>query len=364
MVSADPHMKKPIKVFSVDDSALIRRLLSDMMDTHPDFELVGTASDGQSALERIALLHPDVITLDIQMPGMDGLETLKRIMTQMPTPVVMLSSYSKEGAEQTFQALDLGAVDFIAKPHPVFTSRIEDVRDQIFEKIRIASRTPVMRSDPDGIENDSPARVEKRRPKVLKLKAGRPACVNVVSIGVSAGGPKALMEIVPTLPQNIQAAFVIAQHMPPGFTGALAERLDSLSKIRVKEAKTGDLLSHGTALIAEGGRNLTVSNAGQDYYANVDRNVRISRFRPSIDQMMTSAAEHFRERTIGVIMTGMCSDGVEGVRAIKEKNGRVIAQDETTSAVYGMNRLAVQSGAVDRVVPLDRIVPTIREMLE
>ncbi len=188
--------------------------------------------------------------------------------------------------------------------------------------------------------------------------------MNVVSIGVSAGGPKALMEIVPTLPGNIQAAFVIAQHMPPGFTGAMAERLDSLSGIRVKEAKTGDPLSHGTALIAEGGRNLEVKSSGRTFFVEVDRNDLDSRFRPSIDLMMTSAAEHFRERTIGVIMTGMCSDGVEGVRAIKGKNGRVIAQDETTSAVYGMNRRAVQSGAVDRVVPLNRIVPTICEMLE
>jgi two-component system, chemotaxis family, protein-glutamate methylesterase/glutaminase len=356
-------MKKPIKVFAVDDSALIRRILSDMLDAHPDFDLVGTASDGKSALDRIALIKPDVITLDIQMPGMDGLETLRRIMDQMPTPVVMLSSYSKEGAEQTFQALDLGAVDFIAKPHPVFTSRIEDIREQIFEKIRTASRTPVRRPDPDGIGNVPQARAEKRRPKTSRPETGQPACVNLVSIGASAGGPKALMEIVPTLPRDIRAAFIIAQHMPPGFTGALAERLDSVSEIRVKEAKTGDAISHGTALIAEGGRNLTLRNAGKTYFVDVDRNVRNSRYRPSIDLMMTSAAEHFRERAIGVIMTGMCSDGVQGVRAIKDKNGRVIAQDETTSAVYGMNRLAVQSGAVDRVVPLDQIVPTIREML-
>ena len=349
---------RPIRVFVVDDSPLIRILLSDMLNAHPDFELVGTASNGQSALDQIALLRPDVITMDIQMPGMDGLETLRRIMAQMPTPVVMLSSYSKEGAELTFQALELGAVDFITKPHPVFSTRIEEIRDQILDKLKTARRIKVKRLTPE------PSVRIGRPNKTAAPKLRRPHCVNVVSIGVSAGGPKALMEIIPTLPADIPAAFLIAQHMPPGYTRALAERLNSLSNVQVKEAEAGDEILHGTVMIAEGGHDLTVAKNGRSYVADLNRDGGACKFRPSIDRMMVSAAEHFRERAIGVIMTGMCSDGVQGVRAIKEKRGRVIAQDEETSAVYGMNKLAVQSGVVDRVVPLNGIVPTVREMLE
>ncbi len=356
-------MHNPIKVFAVDDSLLVRKILSGMLDRHPDFELVGTASDGMSALDQIAQLRPDVITMDIEMPGMNGLETLRRIMTQMPTPVVMLSSYSKEGAEQTFQSLDLGAVDFIAKPHPLFSRSIENIEDQILEKLRTASQTQVKRLDPDTFGSDQPSRTKTHNTRTKKPRSKTQHCMNIVSIGVSAGGPKALKEIIPTLPANIQAAFLIVQHMPPGFTSALADRLNNLSQVEVKEARTGDEILYGTVLIAKGDRQLTVANKGHSYFADLSLNGRIFRFKPSIDMMMMSVAEHFREKAIGVIMTGMCSDGVEGVRAIKEKQGRVIAQDEETSAVYGMNKLAVQSGTVDRVVPLYKIVPTIMEML-
>jgi len=304
------------------------------------------------------LLHPDVVTMDIQMPGMNGLETLQHIMTQMPTPVVMLSSYSKEGAELTFQALELGAVDFIAKPHPVFSTRIEEIRDQILEKLRTAGRVQVRRLAPE------PSLRTERLLKTAGPKPKQPHCVNAVTIGVSAGGPKALIEIIPTLPPDVPAAFLVAQHMPPGYTKALADRLNSLSQIEVKEAKAGDEILHGMVLIAEGGHDLTVAKKGHAYFAALNRDEGASCYRPSIDKMMASTAEHFRERAIGVIMTGMCSDGVLGVRAIKEKQGRVIAQDEETSAVYGMNKLAVQSGVVDRVVPLSRIVPTVIDMLE
>jgi len=259
--------------------------------------------------------------------------------------------------------LDLGAVDFIAKPHPVFSSHIEDIRDQILEKLKMASRIPVKRLASDGIENQHSHQAEKTHHKISKQRTKRSRCINVVSIGVSAGGPKALKEIIPTLPANIPASFLIVQHMPPGFTGALAERLNHLSQVEVKEARTGDPISNGTVLIARGGHHLTVTHDGNGFAADLNWNCRTARFKPSIDVMMASAAEHFREKTIGVIMTGMCSDGVKGVRAIKEKQGQIIAQDKETSAVYGMNRLAVQAGVVDRVVPLHRIVPTIMEML-
>ena len=334
-----------IRVFCVDDSPLIRKILTRMISQHPDLKLIGTAHNGRMALDEIARLNPDVITLDFEMPEMNGLETLKRIMQDMPTPVIMLSSYSVEGADLTFQALDLGAVDFIAKPHRIFSRSIEDIETLILNKIRAAAQVQVKSIDMNRLPAETPPACLK--PK-LRTNILRP-CEHVISIGISTGGPQALKRIV--------------QHMPPGFTKALADRLNTISPIHIKEAEEGDLLTGGKVYIAKGDHHLLVRNEHHGWITALGRNGLVSSFRPSIDVLMNSTALHFEDRNIGVIMTGMCADGVNGVRSIRDHNGYVLAQDETTSVIFGMNKLAVQAGYVHDVVPLTEIVPKILEYI-
>ena len=245
-----------IRVFCVDDSPLIRKILTRMISQHPDLKLIGTAHNGRMALDEIARLNPDVITLDFEMPEMNGLETLKRIMQDMPTPVIMLSSYSVEGADLTFQALDLGAVDFIAKPHRIFSRSIEDIETLILNKIRAAAQVQVKSIDMNRLPAETPPACLK--PK-LRTNILRP-CEHVISIGISTGGPQALKRILPTIPPDINACFLIVQHMPPGFTKALADRLNTISPIHIKEAEEGDLLTGGKVYIAKGDHHLLVRN--------------------------------------------------------------------------------------------------------
>lgn len=355
----NPRPKKKIRVLAVDDSPLIRKILNYMLSDHPEMELVGTAPNGKIALQKIEKLRPDVITLDFEMPVMNGLETLKHIMADMPTPVIMLSSYSEEGADLTFQALDMGAVDFITKPHPVFSQRIEDIQGEILKKIKTASHVRVER-----VLDYKPRKIVKKPVRQQHpLSARQPGCNHIVSIGVSTGGPKALQQMIPKIPIDIPAAVLIVQHMPPGFTRALAERLNTLSKIQVKEAENGDVVTNGTVLIAPGDQHLTVNKEANRFVARLSRNGYDSPFKPSIDALMVSTSELFQRENTGVIMTGMCSDGVNGVGRIREKGGKVIAQDEKTSVVFGMNKLAIQRGYVDAVVPLDRIVDKMLNMI-
>jgi two-component system chemotaxis response regulator CheB len=353
-----------IKVLVVDDSLLSRKLVSQLLAQDPEIEWVATASNGREALEAVARHDPDVITLDVEMPEMDGIEALKRIMAETPKPVVMLSAYTEHDAELTFQALDFGAVDFITKPHPVFSRQIADIRDEIIMKVKTASRIRVMKTDPGH-----PSRA--CRTSVLRRERPRPQddrslakCRSVVSIGVSTGGPQCLRQLLPAIPPDFPAAIVIVQHMPIGFTKALADRLNGMSQIDVKEAETGDVLREGRAFIARGDHHLVIREEAFAFTTLLNRESPVSRFRPSIDVMMESTSRIFGPRNVGVIMTGMCDDGVRGVREIHDRGGRVIAQDESTSTVFGMNRAAIESGCVDRIVPLHRIVPVLIEFLE
>ncbi|MBN2102904.1 chemotaxis response regulator protein-glutamate methylesterase [bacterium] len=350
--------EKPIGVLCVDDSPLIRKILTRMIGKHPDLKLLGTAHNGKTALEEIARKKPDVITLDFEMPEMDGLETLRRIMQEMPTPVIMLSSYSVEGADLTFRALDLGAVDFIAKPHKIFSRSIEDIETQILNKIRAASQVHVKKMDPVQIKSAlNSQHLHKEHKKSIRIRA----CDYVISIGVSTGGPLALKQILPMIPADINACFLIVQHMPPGFTKALADRLNEIASVDIKEADDGDLLMSGKVYIAKGDHHLIVRGANHGWITGLSINGHVSSFRPSIDVLMNSTSKYFEDRNIGVIMTGMCADGVKGVQSIKNKNGRVIAQDERTSVIFGMNKLAIQAGYVDEIVPLNQIIPKILE---
>ena len=354
---------KPVKVLIVDDSVLIHKFLNRIFSDGPNFQVVACAGNGKVALEAISQHDPDVVTLDIQMPEMDGLETLSRIMKESPRPVVMLSSFSREGAELTFNALDMGAVDFITKPHPVFSRSILDIQDEILLKVETASKVKVR-----GIDSVTTLKSRKKDSK-KKKESGKiekwrfQMCRNIVTMGVSTGGPKALQTILPTIPEDIPAGILIVQHMPVGFTRAFADRLDRLSNVTVKEAEEGDPILPGVVYIARGDHHLMLKKHQNAFAAVLNGTSTLSKFRPSVDVTMESAAEHFQENTIGVIMTGMCNDGVEGVKRIKENGGRIIAQDKKSSVVFGMNRLAIESGCVDRVVPLENVVPSILDIL-
>jgi two-component system, chemotaxis family, protein-glutamate methylesterase/glutaminase len=355
---------RPIKILVVDDSLLSRRLLTRLLAEDPDVEVVATASNGREALDAVARLDPDVITMDVRMPEMDGIEALVRIMAETPKPVVMLSAYTERDAELTFHALDLGAVDFITKPHPIFSRTLADIRDEIVLKVKTASRIRVGKIDPERRRFSIPAGRPPRRRARPVSDAVLGKCRNVVSIGVSTGGPQCLQQLLPAIPPDFPAAVVIVQHMPIGFTKALADRLNGMSKIDVVEAETGDVLREGKAYLARGDHHLVIREEAYADTTVLTRDAPVSRFRPSIDVMMESTSLAFGPRNVGVIMTGMCDDGVRGVRAIRDRGGRVIAQDESTSAVFGMNRAAIESGCVDRVVPLQRIVPVLLEWFD
>jgi len=355
--------RTPIKVLVVDDSPLMQVILKKLIEESPEFTLAGLASNGKAALDLIAKTDPDVITMDVEMPEMDGLDCLARIMKEIPKPVIMISAYTRDEEESTIMALELGAVDFITKPHPVLSETIEEIRKTIYTKIKTASLIRVKKVDPRTIDTImGKTRFRKHTlpsPSVHRL---RPAD-KIVSIGVSTGGPKALRTMIPSIPPDINASILIVQHMPPGFTKALADRLDSLSGIEVIEARDGDILAAGKVYIACGGYHMSVEHSGRTFYTSLNQNGHVSLFRPSIDVLMKSTSRLFRERNIGVIMTGMCTDGVEGVRHIRENRGIVIAQDEKTSAVFGMNKIAIQQKIPHHVVPMDQIVPTIMDLL-
>ncbi len=347
---------KPIRVLVVDDSILIRNVLQDIIRSDATFEVAGEASNGKAALDLMPKVRPDVITLDVEMPEMNGIETLKQIMTQAPTPVVMVSAFTEAGAELTFKALDLGAVDFIAKPHTVFSRRLQDVRQDILAKIRAASTARVHAWD--AASQTASACV---RPKPERIKTGvrLGKCSHIVTIGVSTGGPKALSEIMPRFPSDLNAAVVIVQHMPADFTRAFSVRLNAISCMEVKEAEAGDVIEPGKAYLAKGGYHLKIEEEKYAFVTRLDQNEKVSLFRPSIDVLMESTAACFHDKNVGVIMTGMGHDGVEGIRTIKHTGGTTLAQDQGTSAIFGMNRLAIESGFVDHVLPLDDLVPHI-----
>jgi len=343
--------RRPIRVLVVDDSAFARLIISRLLDAEPDIEVVGFAGNGVEALPRIHELKPDVITLDVEMPVMDGVETLKRIMAERPTPVVMLSSLTAAGAKVTLECLAIGAVDFVTKTtsaNPVGGEGGGDLRDKIrasaFARVSAGSAVP-----------DEPT---KRYRPARSVQTGR---VNkLVVIGSSTGGPKALTRVLPVLPLATDTAYLIVQHMPPGFTGPLAERLDRLSAVHVKEAADGDVIQAGQALLAPGGWHMEVQRDGK---VTLNESPTIHGVRPAIDVTMVSAVSAYGHRVHGVILTGMGSDGLEGCRQIKRAGGLVVAEDERTCVVYGMPKTVVEAGLADRVALLDDVGGALGELL-
>ena len=279
-------------------------------------------------------------------------------------PVIMISAHTDKGAELTFKALDLGAVDFITKPSGLLTRSMVEMKNEITMKIKTAGKLQRKK-----IEKEKIAEIEKgfnieRKPGKIKKQPKFKKCRNIISIGVSTGGPEALKRILPSIPADINAGMLIVQHMPIGFTGAFARRLDSISQINIKEAEIGDIISPGRALVARGDHHLTIINKQLEIIAQLSHKQKVSLFRPSIDVLMESTSDFFGKRNIGILMTGMGHDGVAGMNMIKERGGRTIAQDEDTSVVFGMNRLTIKSGCVDKTVPLERIMLTAMNYLE
>jgi two-component system chemotaxis response regulator CheB len=336
-----------INVLVVDDSAFMRKVISDILTKEPGIDVVGVARDGQDAIDKVKSLRPDVITLDVEMPKMDGLTALTYIMKEFPTPTVMLSALTKHGADETIKALEYGAVDFIPKPSGSISLDIDSIKDEIVTKVRAAAKANIGR-----IKIYAKAVPRKKR----TFKASRDK--QVVVIGSSTGGPPALLDVLPRIPKNFPAGILVVQHMPAGFTKSLSERLDTKCAIHVKEAKAGDKIKPGTALVAPGNYHLLIENSS----VILDEGPKIHGVRPSVDLTMMSAAELYRNRAIGVIMTGMGSDGADGMKMIKKRGGRNIAQDEDTSTIFGMPKAAIKAGCVDVVVPLDEIHENMIEM--
>jgi len=347
------------RVLVVDDSALARMVISRRISLDPGIEVVGVAFDGIDALEKVKNLKPDVVTLDVEMPRMDGLATLSHIMAECPTAVVMLSRLTQEDAEVTIKALEAGAVDFFLKPSMVDKGGLSKAIAGLNDKIKMAGKVDISRVV-RALRTGSPRSRAGESYLVPAAKAPGPRSPrNVVIIGSSTGGPKALCELVPGLPRDIPASIVIVQHMPIGFTRSLANRLNQLSQVEVREAAPGDKLKAGQALVAPGNFHLVVGGADE---VTLNQEPARNGVRPSIDVTMESVAANTGYRCIGVVLTGMGSDGKEGAAAIKRSGGRVIVQDEPTSVIYGMPRSVAECGFADKILPLQQITQEIVEM--
>jgi two-component system, chemotaxis family, protein-glutamate methylesterase/glutaminase len=339
---------RPVGVLVVDDSAFMRTALTRMIDSDPALRVTGTAQNGMQALEKIVELQPDVVTLDVEMPRMNGLETLKRIMQDFPRPVIMVSSLTQAGAETTLEALDIGAFDYVSKQESFATLDVVKIRDDLVAKIKAAAemrqRSSAVRLYAKVTPGRSPAS------GALLLPA------TVVAIGTSTGGPKALQQMLPLLPRDLSVGVLVVQHMPIGFTGPFANRLDQLCQVAVKEATHDQTIEGGVVYIAPAGQHLTVvRKSSTKVAARLSAVPESTLHRPSVDVMMLSVAEVFGALAMGVIMTGMGADGVQGMKAIGKAGGLTVGQDEASCTVYGMPRSCAEAGVLKRVVPLIQI---------
>lgn len=352
-----------IKVLIVDDSAFIRKMLKDLLEVDTSIKVVAAVKNGKEAIEFLDSNNVDVITLDVEMPVMDGIATLKEIMRVRPTPVVMLSSLTKEGAEMTFKALDLGAVNFLAKPTNIFKiSSSVDIQDSIIDKVKEASKVRVNK-------------IAAIRPKDNKISYTQTSSVSsgvkdsdikkIVAIGTSTGGPRALQEVISNLSGNFPAPVLIVQHMPKGFTKSLADRLDSISRIRVKEAEDNEMVENATVYIAPGDRHLKIEAFSKNKYRiRLDDGPNVSGHKPSVDALFYSLCDVPTNDIITVIMTGMGADGAKAMEQLKIiKKSITIVEDESTCVVFGMPKSAIATGKVDKILPLNKIAVELNKML-
>ncbi|MFZ5987419.1 MAG: protein-glutamate methylesterase/protein-glutamine glutaminase [Bacillota bacterium] len=346
--------KQTIKVMVVDDSAFMRKVITDILNSDDEIEVIMTAKNGLDAIEKARELGPDIITLDVKMPVMDGLDCLRELNRISSIPVIMLSSVTREGADATIQALADGAIDFVTKPSNIFDMTGEEKKKEIIEKVKIAKSLKSTRNSH-----------QTRKVEDETLDFNLNEIKNIVAIGTSTGGPKALQDVIPMIPQDVEAAFLVVQHMPPGFTKSLAERLDSMSSVKVKEAENDEVVRNAHVYIAPGDYHMTVEKCcSNTLRIKLTKDPPVGGHRPSVDVMMESLSATGLRNVVGVIMTGMGGDGSEGVKKLKSiNNAHIIAQDESSCVVFGMPRVAIMSGAVDVVVPLKEITNEIMKIV-
>jgi two-component system chemotaxis response regulator CheB len=353
-----------IRVLVVDDSALMRRVICNLLEEDPEIQVVGTAVDGFDAIHKAQELSPDVVTLDLEMPRLDGLQTLGYLMSERPTPCIMLSAYTPRGAETTLKALEYGAADFVQKPSGAISLNLERVREELIEKVKIARHIDLKRLPfRDGETPLNGRRSLSALPPPKVSSAASSVLKSIVAIGCSTGGPRALAELVPALPRDLAAPVLIVQHMSGGFTKSLAERLDKDSMLRVKEAEEGELLLPGHAYLAPGDWHMELERKGFSALVRLNQRPPMQGVRPSVDLLFLSVAESFGEKAVGVLLTGMGRDGTKGMKAMKQKKAKTLAQDEASCVVYGMPRSAALAGVVDRVLPLSAMAAGIVEAL-
>ena len=347
------NSQRMIRVLVVDDSAFVRRALTRMLDSSPDIQVVGVAIDGKDGIDKVKELQPDVVTLDIKMPRLGGLEALKKIMDETPVPVLLLSSLTTEGADVTLRGLELGAMDFVDKSSVQGNMNLLNLAEDLKAKIRALASVPRGRLRSIG----KPVTQVARPLPVAHAPEASP--IEVVCIGTSTGGPSALQAIIPRLPDGFGSAILVVQHMPIGFTKSLADRLDSRSLLPVREAHNDEPVLPGHVLIGPAGKHLKVRRKAGLLRVWLDEEPRATLHRPSIDVMMASVAKACHQRCLGVILTGMGADGVEGLRAIREAGGRTFAESAETCVIYGMPKAAAEAGVVDKAIPLTRMADEI-----
>ena len=347
-------MKNKIKVLIVDDSALVRKLLTEILNSDPDIEVVGAAADPFIAREKIKQTHPDVLTLDIEMPKMDGLTFLANLMRLRPMPVVMVSTLTEDGADVTLRALGLGAVDYISKPKLGATYRLSDYTDEILSKVKIAARARVKAIKASLYNSPESAKGVVSASQVRNFSTTD----KIVAIGASTGGTEAIKHVLSQLPANFPG-IVISQHIPAAFSTSFAASCNKVSALQVQEAKEGEQILPGCAYIAPGGLHLMIKRSGARYICHLDDSAPVNRFKPSVDVMFHSMATTVGGNAVGVILTGMGADGSIGLKAMRDAGAGTIGQDEDSSVVWGMPGAAFKAGAVEKVVPLNDVAKTL-----
>lgn len=341
-----------IKVLVVDDSAIVRKVFTEELSKEPDIQIVGAAPDPYVARDKIIRLKPDVVTLDIEMPRMDGITFLKKLMKSYPLPVIIVSSLTPKGGKLALEAIENGAVEVLSKPGAAYS--VGDMKVQLADKIRAAARARVSRQKEDTPGGKGPVKTSSHALQKTTNK--------VIAIGASTGGTEALKKVLTGVPPTIPGLLVV-QHMPPNFTTAFAERLDDICRITVKEAEDGDSVVPGQALIAPGNYHMLLKRSGARYYVSVKTGPMVCHQRPSVDVLFNSTAQYAGANAIGVIMTGMGSDGSQGLLKMRQAGARTIGQDEASCVVYGMPMEAAKIGAVDKVVPLEHIAQRVMNLV-
>lgn len=343
----------PIKVLIVDDSATARAVLKEIISQAPDMEVIGVAPDAYTARDKVVQLKPDVVCLDVEMPRMDGVTFLRKLMKYVPTPVIMVSSLTREGAKTTLEALEAGAIDYVAKPHSNIYDGADEIKTELLDKIRMASRArprPIVTTPPSAS-------------KVIHASALHETTRKVIAIGASTGGTEALKDVLVQLPA-MTPGIVIVQHMPPNFTKAFAERLNGLCEMEIKEAVSGEYVETGKVLIANGAYHMVVRRSGARYYVELGDGEKVSGHKPSVDVLFNSMAKNVAANAIGVILTGMGGDGAKGLLRMKDSGAKTIAQDEKSCVVFGMPKVAIDLGAAQKIVPLGNIAQEILRTVE